>query len=115
VSLSLYQIHVFICQNQREQNDPRGSCAQKGSERIHNKLKEDIKSLNLPTRIRINKSGCLGTCKQGVSMVIYPTGIWYGKVTENDLNEIINKTILKGEIIDRLLMPFMKQKKIELF
>jgi (2Fe-2S) ferredoxin len=44
-------------------------------------------------------------------MVIYPEAIWYGKVTEDDIAEIVEKTLLKDELIDRLLMPFMKRRK----
>jgi (2Fe-2S) ferredoxin len=35
-------------------------------------------------------------------MVIYPQGIWYGHVTEKDLDAIIEKTLLQDEIIDHL-------------
>jgi (2Fe-2S) ferredoxin len=71
-------------------------------------LKKEIQQRGLKTKIRINKAGCLGSCKQGISMVIYPQGIWYGKVTISDIPEIIETTLLGDEIIQRLLMPFMK-------
>jgi (2Fe-2S) ferredoxin len=73
-------------------------------------LKEEIDRLGLKSKIRINKAGCLGTCNQGISMVIYPEGIWYGKVNEADLPEIIERSLLHNEKIDRLLMPFMRKK-----
>ncbi|OGB67114.1 MAG: ferredoxin [Caldithrix sp. RBG_13_44_9] len=108
--MSLYQKHVFICENVRDDSDTRGSCSQKGSPDFRNKLKEEVDRLGLKSKIRINKAGCLGTCNQGISMVIYPEGIWYGKVTEADLPEIIEKSLLNNEKIDRLLMPFMRKK-----
>jgi (2Fe-2S) ferredoxin len=108
--MSLYQKHVFICENLRDDSDSRGSCGRKGSPDIRNKLKEEIDRLGLKSKIRINKAGCLGTCNQGISMVIYPEGIWYGKVTEADIPEIIEKSLVNSEKIDRLLMPFMRKK-----
>lgn len=108
--MSLYQKHVFICENVRDDSDSRGSCSRKGSPDFRNKLKDEIDHLGLKSKIRINKAGCLGTCNQGISMVIYPEGIWYGKVTEADLPEIIEKSLLNNEKIDRLLMPFMRKK-----
>lgn len=108
--MSLYQKHVFICENWREESDARGSCGRKGSTSFRNKLKEEIERQGLKLKIRINQAGCLGTCNQGISMVIYPDGIWYGKVTESDIPEIIEKSLLKNEKIDRLLMPFMRKK-----
>jgi (2Fe-2S) ferredoxin len=43
-------------------------------------------------------------------MVIYPDGIWYGKISEADIDEIIEKSLLDDQIIDRLQMPFMRKK-----
>lgn len=109
--MSLYEKHVFVCQNERPVTDERGSCSQKGSVDFRSKLKAEIKSRRLQHKIRINASGCLGTCQHGISMVIYPQGIWYGQVSETDIPEIIEKSLLNDEIIDRLLMPFMQEKK----
>jgi (2Fe-2S) ferredoxin len=36
--------------------------------------------------------------------VIYPEGIWYGGVAKEDIPEIIDRTILRGEVIQRLLI-----------
>jgi (2Fe-2S) ferredoxin len=107
--MSLYRKHVFICENNRDDSDVRGSCGQKGSIQFREVLKTEIQQRGLKKKIRINKAGCLGSCKQGISMVIYPEGIWYGKVTISDIPEIIDETLLKNEIIERLLMPFMKK------
>lgn len=108
--MSLYHKHVFICENIRDDTDERGSCGQKGSSNFRETLKNEIKQRGFNRKIRINKAGCLGSCKQGISMVIYPQGIWYGKLTIADIPEIIEKTLLKDEIIQRLSMPFMKKK-----
>lgn len=108
--MSLYKKHVFICENSRDESDTRGSCSQKGSPALREKFKAAISEKGLKGRIRINKAGCLGTCNQGISMVIYPDGIWYGKISEADIDEIIEKSLLDDQIIDRLLMPFMRKK-----
>jgi (2Fe-2S) ferredoxin len=107
--MSIYQKHIFICENRRDDQDVRRSCGQKGSENFRELLKNEIKSRGLKGKIRINRAGCLGTCKQGISMVIYPQGIWYGKLSNEDIPEIIEKTVLNDEIIQRLLMSFMKK------
>lgn len=109
--MSLYKKHVFVCENERDESDTRGSCSQKGSKSFRSILKNEVKKRKLHNQIRINKAGCLGTCNQGISVVIYPEGIWYGKVTEADIPEIIERTLLNHEVIDRLLMSFMRHKK----
>jgi len=51
---------------------------------------------------RTNSAGCLDACEHGAAMVIYPAGIWYGKVTVDDLDEIIETSILNDGIVERL-------------
>ena len=46
----------------------------------------------------------LGHFATGVTVVVYPEGVWYGGVTTADLDEIIERHVLKGEIVERLLI-----------
>lgn len=96
-----YEKHIFICNNHRD-NNPENCCGPKGGEALQISLKEKLGKMGLSTRFRANKAGCLNACKNGITMVIYPQGIWYGHVQECDLDEIIKKSILKNEIITRL-------------
>lgn len=54
--------------------------------------------------VRANASGCLDACEFGVSVVVYPEGIWYGGVTVDDVPEIIDQHIIKGKVVERLLI-----------
>ncbi len=83
--------HVFICLNERPAGDPRGCCKAKGSEEILNLMKEEIKKRGLNKKIRINKAGCLDQCSKGISMVVYPEGTWYEKVTKEMAMELVEK------------------------
>ena len=51
--------------------------------------------------IGVKKSGCHGFCEMGPLMRIEPMGILYTKVSINDCEEIFEKTIKNGEIIDK--------------
>ena len=57
----------------------------------------------LKGRVRANKSGCLDACEMGVSMVIYPQGLWYLGVTLEDVDEIIEQSIVGDGLVERLL------------
>ena len=63
---------------------------------VHIEIKEENKGT------LISKSGCQGFCQHGPLVNILPQGILYAKVTTSDIKEILEKTILKGEIIARL-------------
>ena len=53
--------------------------------------------------IGLKHSGCHGFCAQGPLMRIEPMGLLYTKVTVDDCDEIVEKTIVGDEIIDRLV------------
>jgi (2Fe-2S) ferredoxin len=102
--MSRYQRHIFVCINERPKGHPKGCCLERGSAEIRDTLKAELKNRGLATVVRVNNAGCLDACEHGVAMVIYPEGIWYGKVTKDDILEIIDRTILDGEVIQRLLI-----------
>ena len=100
-----YQKHVFICTNKRDNG--KKCCADGGSVFLLQYAKEKIKALDLhgKGKIRINGAGCLDRCEEGPALVIYPDGVWYHYKTQADIDEIINEHVLKGKIVQRLLLP----------
>jgi len=103
--MSRYQRHVFICINERPAGHPKGCCLEKGSAAVRDTLKAELNKRGLSGSIRANNAGCLDACEYGITMVIYPEAIWYGRVTKDDIPEIIDRTIIGGEVIQRLLIP----------
>jgi (2Fe-2S) ferredoxin len=103
--MSRYKRHVFVCINERPKGHPKGCCLEKGSAEVRDLLKTELQKRGLAGVVRANNAGCLDACEHGVSMVVYPEGIWYGRVTTNDVSEIIDRTIVNGEVIQRLLIP----------
>lgn len=97
-----YEKHVFICTNRREEGNPKGSCAQKGGEALKDRFKQELHERNLKGRFRANASGCLDQCAQGCCVVVYPEQVWYGKVTPEDVPEIIEQHLLGGKPVERL-------------
>jgi (2Fe-2S) ferredoxin len=98
-----FEKHIFVCENKRSADDPRGCCFDKGSVEIKAKFKQRIKELGLKGIVRANASGCLDSCEFGVSVVVYPEQIWYAFVTLNDVEEIIQSHILNNKPVERLL------------
>lgn len=99
-----YQKHVFICTNKRDNG--KQCCADGNAVALQQYAKAKIKALGLngQGRIRINSAGCLDRCAEGPALVIYPEGIWYHYKTQADIDEIIDKHVLRGEIVERLLL-----------
>lgn len=99
-----YKRHVFICTNRRPDDDPRGSCAAKGGEALKDRFKDALKKRGMAKEIRANAAGCLDTCAQGCSVVVYPEGVWYGHITPSDVDEIVERHLVGGEPVERLVM-----------
>jgi len=66
--------------------------------------KRRIKALGLSgkDRVRINKAGCLDRCEEGPVIVVYPEEVWYTYVDRQDIDEIIDRHLVGGEIVERL-------------
>lgn len=96
-----YEPHVFLCQNQRPADHPRGCCRDKGSQEMHAYMKGRAKELGIKNT-RINQSGCLERCEMGPTMVIYPEGVWYTYRTKEDIDEILQSHLIEGKRVPRL-------------
>jgi (2Fe-2S) ferredoxin len=95
--------YFFVCVNRRAEDDARGSCAQKGSEALQKRLKELLKEKGLAHRFRACTSSCLDMCETGITMVVEPSHVAYGRVRTEDLEEIV-EAAEHGEIALHLVV-----------
>ena len=75
----------------------------RSSDKVAKAIKAELKNHNLSDSIDFRATGCQGFCEIDPVVMIYPERIVYQHVTVEDVPEIINETILKKKIIDRLL------------
>ena len=104
MSEAYYSHHVFVCTNLR--TNGKACCQDHNAQDIRNYAKSRIKALGLngKGKIRINQAGCLDRCDEGPVLVIYPEETWYTFVDKTDVDEIINRHLLAGEKVERLLL-----------
>ena len=100
-----FQRHVFVCINERPADDPKGCCKAKGGVEVRDRLKAELKARGISKLVRANNAGCLDQCAQGVTVVVYPEQVWYGHVTVDDIPEIVDKHLVGGEAVERLMIP----------
>ena len=103
--MARFQRHLFICINERASDDPRGCCSAKGSAAVAEALKKKAHELGLKRIVRINKAGCLDQCARGITVVVYPEAVWYGGVTLADVDELVERHLVRGEVVERLVIP----------
>ena len=75
-----YKTHLFICTNSP---DNPLKCGGKGSEELRKQVKEQC-AAKFGKAVRVNSSGCLGYCEQGIAAVIYPQGQWHLNLKKED-------------------------------
>ena len=98
--MSRFRRHFFVCVNDRPAF-AKPSCAHKNSHEILQQLSEAIMARGL-FDVAVTATGCLGPCESGPTMVVYPEGVWYGQVTLEDVQEIVEKHMMGGDPVTRL-------------
>jgi len=97
----IYDIHIFVCTNQRSSGDKR-SCGEAHGLDLVSEFKRHIKSPEFKIKARANRSGCLGICDFGPTIAIYPEGVFYVGVKKEDVKEIVESHLLGGKPVERL-------------
>lgn len=111
--MAKFQRHIFVCTNERESGDARGCCKARGAEEVAEAFKKRLYERGFKRIVRPNKAGCLDQCAHGVVVVVYPDNVWYGRVTPADVDEIIERHVVRGEVVERLVIPDAELTGIE--
>ena len=78
-------------------------CLSSDSAAIIEEIERQIQERGLQDKVTVNKVGCFGFCSQGPFVKIFPEDTLYRGVSVKDVNEIFEKDILNGEVVERLL------------
>ena len=96
--------HILICHGT--------GCTSSKSPEILRRFNELIKEKNIEN-VRVIKTGCFGLCAKGPIVIIRPEDVFYSMVKPEDCDEIIEKHIQNGEIVERLLCPDIDGTKVK--
>jgi len=81
-----------------------GTCGQaSGCLLVAERLREELAAHGLADRTRVRVTGCLGFCEQEPIVMVEPGGAFYCRVTAEDMAEVVERTVARGEAIERLL------------
>ena len=87
--------HVVLCGGT--------GCLSSRSDEITAEFNKLIEEKKLGDKVTVNQVGCFGFCSQGPFVKIYPEDTLYRLVQLEDVAEIVEKDLIGGEVIDRLL------------
>ena len=96
--------HVVLCGGT--------GCLSSHSDEIREEFVKLVNANGLQDKVTVNQVGCFGFCSQGPFVKIYPEDTLYRMVTIADVSEIVEKDLIGGEVVDRLLYvdPTTQQK-----
>ncbi len=102
-SPSYYQRHIFFCLNQRENEN---ACLQHNAQEAFDHCKKRVKAEKLAGKggVRVNKVVCLDRCAGWPVAVVYPDAVWYQFVDNSDIDEIVERHLKHGEVVERLVL-----------
>lgn len=93
--MKYYRAHALVCTGT--------NCALKSCHSVKQSLLEELAKHELLSEVKVVDTGCLGWCELGPSMVIYPEGVMYSRLTSRDMPEIVSEHLLKGRFVPRLM------------
>lgn len=94
--------HIFVCTSCRINGTQKGLCSAKGSVNLVNRFMEEVEDRDLSGQVMVTNTGCFGVCDKGPVVVVYPEGVWYGRVTGDDVEKIMEQHIEGGKIVQEL-------------
>jgi (2Fe-2S) ferredoxin len=98
-----YDAHVLICKG--------GDCKKRGSKAVRKSLKGELRSEGMNRDVRVDSVDCLGLCKHGPNLVVYPGGTWYLGVGEQDVPQIVQRHLKNGEPVEHLAAELRPRKR----
>jgi len=84
-----YEKQIFVCTNDCGGEKP--SCGDHQGEAVFRALREAAKERKLHPRVRVAQAKCLGQCRQGVNVMVYPDGIWHKGIRIADIPALTEK------------------------
>ena len=93
--------HILVCNSYRIAGDAQGACNKKSAPALIQYLMEGAGDRGLD--VTVSTTGCLNVCAQGPIMVVHPNNHWYGAVTEDAIDEILDG-LEEGQAIEKYLI-----------
>jgi (2Fe-2S) ferredoxin len=92
--LSEVRRHIFLCAGPK-------CCDEQQGEALWLFLKDRLNELEFDqVRAFRTKVKCLRICQRGPVALVYPEGTWYADLTERALEQIIQRHLISGEIVE---------------
>lgn len=102
MSIKKPKYHFFVCCSFRANGEPQGICHKKGAVSLVQYLESELADRGMTDAV-VSTTGCLKMCDQGPVMLLYPQAQWYGNVSEEAIDEILD-ALEEGTVAEKYLL-----------
>ncbi len=99
------EVQILVCVNERAPGAKKPSCGPRGGLELYRRFKDVVRARGVRDRVMVVRTGCLKHCSRGITVCVWPSNLWYERVTVGDVEEIVDRSAIGGEEIERLRMP----------
>jgi len=99
--MKMYRSHILVAEDSKSLS--------KGAKEIEELISKELRALGLDEEVLVAPTGSLGFEDIGVAIAVYPDGVIYAPVTQNDVPRIIKEHLLKGRIVKELVHEIGKK------
>lgn len=107
VSTAPVKRQVFVCNGK--------SCLAVGGAEVKAEFEKQLEAKNMrygkaskgrnpKGAVVLTDCGSVGFCSVGAAVLVYPEGVWYAQVRAEDVSEIIEEHLEKGNVVERLAL-----------
>jgi NADP-reducing hydrogenase subunit HndC len=102
--MDIFRSHVLVCGGT--------GCTSSGSQKVIKAFEKHLKDKGIEKEVKVVQTGCHGLCELGPVIIVYPEGVFYSRVQEEDVEEIVSEHLLKGRIVKRLVYEESIEKDV---
>jgi sirohydrochlorin cobaltochelatase len=92
--------HVLVCAN--------ADCVDRGALPVLDALRRAVRRAGLQRDVRVTRTSCMGRCGEGPTLVVYPDGVWYRRVREDDVGDLVGDHIQSDRLVARIVDSIMQ-------
>ena len=104
MAMKVFRSHLLMCAGT--------ACVSCGTFKVRERLEKELKDRGLDEEVKVVITGCNGFCAEGPIIVVYPEGIFYGKLKPEDMPLLVEEHILKGRPVPKLFYKEPVKKEI---
>ena len=93
--------HILVCNSYRVAGDAKGYCNKNGGAGFIQYISEECADRGLD--VTVSSTACLNVCSQGPILVIHPNNLWYGAITNEKIDDILD-TLEEGKAVEEYLI-----------